>query len=1094
MVYFNQPCVSQIWKDPGDEQDSRVKMICDSCGGLIQEHARFCATCGTILQPAGQMREARKRVSILFLDIVGSTAQAERLDPESWQQVIDRYFAMCSAAVAEYGGMVEKFIGDAVLAVFGAAIAHEDDAERAVRAAAGAMAALPRLNAELMTSHQVALAARCGICSGDVVVITTSGGDFRVVGDPVNTASRLQTAAGPGEILIDADTAAMVRLVACVEPVPPLRLRGKSRPVRAWRVAQPVRATDGDPTLTAAPLIGRADEMAELTQSLRRVIGHRQVCLVTVLGAPGIGKSRLVQEFLGALPKGTAVVLSGRCSAYRKGITYRPLADMLGSWPGGWTALRRDLARESAAGSRAASSLAGIMGDPAGQESPPSRFGSSSPGGAIGMGGAASVEDIAWAVRYVLDVLGQSRPVILVWEDLQWAEPTLLDLIENVAAWLIDVPVLLLCTARSELLDARSSWGGGQPCSMTLELGPLSHQQSVALVAELASCGDVQAHEFDDFPDRIAARCDGNPLFAGLMMDVFAEIAPAADIPPTIQAMLGALLDQLPAVERQVLEMAAVVGREFSGDMLRLMAVRQPGSPEVDHSIARLLRRRIIQRAGPDTFRFTQALLRDTAYAFTPKSCREKWHVLLAEQLAAQRNPGDTMPSSASLEFAYHVEAACGLRRELRPGDRTRPALAGQAASLLIAEGMNALNRKDLPAAAALLERGRDLLPAGDSQHTWLALRICDCGVGLWDEERSLAALSVAEAAVVDSGRNAAACAIQRCILELRLDLAPQEEVAARAARLAENLASDAADDLSWCRLHQLQAYLHLAAEQAAAACASFRLALARAQAIGDTYEEDRILCAICELAQWTPEPVTSGLDQCARLSSRFAANRVLLTGLLVTRAYLTALSGSLDEARRSLNTASGYASDLHLDLADAAVAEMSGFVESLAGAHAQAEAHFRRALQTLRISRRGASEVTAIEASVAREVFEQGRSAEAAALLDRLSPDHRGRRPRDQVIVTALRARLACVLGGHSEAATLARQAGELACATDDLCLAGMALFDLAIVLRTAGRHEESAAAAIQALARFDAKEASLLATRVRDWLPQHGHKSRLG
>jgi class 3 adenylate cyclase/tetratricopeptide (TPR) repeat protein len=1068
----------------GDEQSGRTKMTCVSCGSLVQEHDRFCAACGTLLQPSKQIREARKRVSILFLDIVSSTTQAERLDPESWRQVIDRFFATCSAAVAEHGGMVEKFIGDAVLAVFGATLAHEDDAERAVRAAAGALAALPQLNKELMASHQVALAARCGICSGDVVVITPSGGDFRVVGDTVNTASRLQTAAGPGEILIDADTAAMVRPVADIEPVPPLRLKGKAHTVRAWRVVHPVRAAAGDPARMAAPLIGRADEMAELAHSLRRVTRRRQVCLVTVLGAPGIGKSRLVREFVGALPNDTATILSGRCSAYGKGMTYQPLADMLGSWPGGWAALRRDLAGESGTGGRAASSLASIVGDPIGPEHSPGLPISSSPEGAVGAGGAAGVEEIAWAVRYLLEVLGKSRPVILVWEDLQWAEPTLLNLIEDVTAWLIDVPALLLCTARSELLDARSSWGGGKPCSMTLELGPLTHEQSVALVAELASRGDVRAHDLDDFPDRVVTRCDGNPLFAELMLDVFAEVAPAADIPPTIQALLGARLDQLPAPERQVLEMAAVAGRDFSGDTLRTMAARQPEGPEVDHVIARLLRRRIIQRDCPGTFRFTQALLRDTVYAFTPKSCREKWHILLAEQLAAEERPDDTVPRGiASLEFAYHVEAAFLLRRELRPGDRTRPARAGQAASVLIAEGMNALNRKDLPAAATLLERGRDLLPAGDPQHTWLALRICDCTTGLWDEKRSLAALTAAEAALADSRRNAATCAIQRCILELRLNLAPPQEVAARARQLTANLAGDVADDLSWCRLLQLEAYLHLAAERAAAAGTSFQLALARAQALGDSYEQDRILCATCELAQWTPEPVSSGLDLCARLSSRFAANRALLSGLLVTRAYLTALSGRLGEARRTLETASSYACDLHLDLADAAVAEMSGFVESLAGAHATAEAYYRRALAALRASGR-APEATAIETAIARELFEQGHFGEAAAVLDRLSLGNE-ERPRDRVTITALRARIASVQGRHAEATTVARQAGELAHGTDDPCLAGMALFDLAIVLEAAGRREESAAAARQALARFDAKEASLLAARVRDWLP---------
>jgi class 3 adenylate cyclase/tetratricopeptide (TPR) repeat protein len=1044
---------------------------CASCGAVTGEADRFCPACGTPLRTAQPPREARKRVSILFLDIVDSTALGERLDPEPLRQILDRYFAACTATIADHGGVVEKFIGDAVLAVFGAAVAREDDAVRAARAAAGALAALADLNAELTASHDVRLRARCGICSGDVMVVTAPGGDFRVVGDAVNTASRLQNAARPDEILIGgADTAALIRGHVGIEPVAPLRLKGKSQPVPAWRVTDPDPEPDHAPLPPAAPLIGRADELSELRHSFRRVTAGRQVCLVTVLGVPGIGKSRLVQEFLGSLAADEIVVLSGRCSAYGRGVTYKPLADMLGSGPGGWAAIRSVLDADPDPGLLAADSLATIVRQ-------------------SDAGTAAGIEEIAWAVRYLLDVLGKTRPVIMVWEDLHWAEATLLDLVDEVATWLSDVPVLLLCVARTELLELRPSWGGGKPCATTLEIGPLTPEQSAVLVTELAASGEVSAHEDVAIHRQVAEQCDGNPLFAELMLDVFAQIAPGAGIPPTIHALLGARLDQLPGDERQLLQMAAVIGREFRRDALRAMAEADGTSAATADDLAtRLVRRRLLQRADRDTYRFAQSLLRDTSYALTPKVRREGWHMFLARWLAGPRaGTGRAAGADDSLALAYHVEAACLLRRELRPGDPGLPAQAGAAADVLIAEGLKALSRKDLPAAAALLERGRDLLPAADPRHTALALHICDSALGLWDERRSLAALAVAEHARTGDRRNAAACAIQRGIIMLRLGLRPAEQVSADARRIAGDLTGDPGDDLSWCRLHRLQAYLHLAAEHAAAADQCLRLGLARARALGDAYEEEWLLCAVCELAQWTPSHVRDGLDLCVTLSARFAADRALLVPVLVTQAHLAALAGDLDGARRVLATAGAYVGDLHLDLGDAAVMQTSGFVESLAGAHSLAEEYFRRGRDLLRTAGQ-VPDVPSLEADIARELFEQGRAAAAAAALDQLERDRdddgTGLSLRARIAVTALRGRLASGRSQHGDAVALARTAGALSDGTDDLCLAADAVFDLAIVLREAGRPKESAAAGQAALDRFETRGAALPAARVRRWL----------
>jgi class 3 adenylate cyclase/tetratricopeptide (TPR) repeat protein len=1046
---------------------------CAACGASTADEDRFCPQCGTPLymQRSGEAREeARKKVSVLFIDIVGSTELAERLDPEPLRQVLDRYFAACVAVIAEHGGDVEKFIGDAVMAAFGTTHVREDDALRAVQAAAAVLAALRELSAELTTSHHVFLEARCGICSGDVIAVAVPGADFRVVGDAVNTAARLQAAAQPGEILIGADTAAMVRAQVGIEPVPPLQLKGKAQPVPAWRVLQPIRAErDAESRLTQ--FVGRAEELAELRRAFTRAGGRRQACLVTVLGTPGIGKSRLVREFLASIPAGQASVLSARCRAHGRGLTYAPLTELLGSSPGGWETAERALSADPGPGQRAARTLATLMRAPG-----------ASPAADLVPAAEVGVEEIAWAVRHFIETLAGASPVILIWEDLHWGEPTLLDLIDDIATWLPDAPVLVLCVARGELLEARPSWGGGKPCAMMLELAALDAEHTAELVGGLHAQAEVVAHSGDDWPAFVVAQCDGNPLFAELMLDVFAEVAPGARVPPTIQALLGARLDQLPADERHVLEMAAAIGREFTGAEVHMLA-GPGGAGTVDMALARLVRRRILRRAGGDAFRFDQSLMRDTAYMFTPKSRRERSHLRLAEWLAPGQASGVHGSADGPLAFAYHVEAACLLRRELRPGDRDLPGLASLAADALVVEGMRALARKDLPGAMALLERGRDLLPAADARHSTLALYICDAAIALWDEDRSLAALAAAEAARPGDRRNAVMCAIQRQITALRLGQGEPGQVAVQARLIMAELSGDPDDDLGWCRYYQLAAYLQLAAEQAGTADEALRRALRRARAMGNAYEEERLLCAICEVTQWSPVPVRSGLALCATLTRRFAANRALQVPILVTWARLSALEGAVDAARQVLSTAESYTSDLHLDLADAAVLAASGFVESLAGCHARAAADYRKALAILRAAP-GRPGVQVMEAEIARELAADGDVDAAEVLLDRIAA---GPEPRDvgtRVTVGALRARIASARGEHAVAIRHAEAAMELAEGTDDLCVRGETLASLAWVQRAAGLASAAAASAAAAVDRYQAKGAILPVSRVRAWL----------
>ncbi|MEW9532577.1 AAA family ATPase [Microbispora sp. NPDC049125] len=1010
-------------------------------------------------------RPARRHIVVLFIDIVGSTELAERLDPELLLHILDRYYAACRAEIFQHGGVVEKYIGDAVMAVFGVPVSREDDALRAVLAAHAAMSAVHRLSAELAPTHGVRLDAHCGIAFGEVMVVGAPGSDVRVIGDAVNTASRLQSAAGGGEILLGGGVARLVRHRAVLAEVPPLTLKGKKDPVRAWRLVA-VKPDRGEPdrgeTETGAiPLIGRADELRQLTQLYDRAVRDRQCGMATLLGVPGIGKSRLVREFVHNLPA-DVTVLTGRCPSYGVGATYRPVAEMLEALNGDWPAIAE------AVGPETERALRGLAGS-----------------GAADDGETPGIAEIAQAVRSFFEFLAQRQPLVVVLDNLQWAEPTLLDLVEDCAAWLADVPVLLVCVARPELYEIRPSWGGGMACAMSWELGPLNRQHMARLVAELcAGRADVVAHGDDTMYRRVISGSDGNPLFAELMLETLAE--GAASLPPTIQALLGARLDRLGETEREVLERAATIGQAFTADQVEaLLSTETPATATAKTTktataapLRRLQRDRLIRRGAlPGAFEFTQTLTRETVYALTSKELRADWHRRLADwygERAAGASDDAPFPGSSSGDVSRHLLAACRLIREVRPGDPLLRELTDRAADSLMWDGGEALHRKDLPAAIALLERGREMLPPGRDEHRWLAVRISDAELARGDVTRAVAALDRAEEMLPQDPRNLLTCAIQREVLALRSGSREPD-----LGGLRERLAPDPRDELSWCRFHQLEAWCHIEEGRFGDADRALRGGLDRARAMGDRYEEDRLLSALCELVQWSPTPVREGLVLCADLLARFAGDRALLVPVLATRARLLALSGGLDAAREALDTAARYADELYLGLSAIAVVQVRGLVESMDGNHAAAKGLFKRAAAALGAAGYGAP-ATTLEVYAARETLRQGDVRQAALELAR--SEAAPRQFRGRLAATATRAAIASREGAHPEALSAAGRAAELLESTDDPCLRGDTLAEIARVHRAAGR--DPAGAARRALDAYLSKGASLPAGRVRDWM----------
>ncbi|MEU7915970.1 AAA family ATPase [Microbispora bryophytorum] len=1017
---------------------------------------------------AGAARPARRNVVVVFIDLVGSTELAERLDPELLRDVLDRYYRACTSGIEEHGGVVEKYIGDAIMAAFGIPAGREDDALRAVRAAHAALQRVRELSEDLAPTHGIRLDVHCGVSAGEAVVIATPGADLRVIGDTVNTAARLQSAAGVGEILVGDEVARMVRAQARLEPVPPLTLKGKSHPVRAWRVTSLEPGTGHDDA--PIPLIGRDLEIGRLRAAYGEAVRDRRCRVVTVLGVPGIGKSRLVRDFVHELPAG-ATVITGRCRSYGVGITYRPIVEMVESLGDDWRDVQPAL--EASSGS----TLRGLATADASR--------------APRTGEDAGVEEISRAVRALFEALARRGPLVAVWEDLHWAEPTLLDLIDDLAAWLADVPVLVVRVARPELLEARPAWGEEAERAAAFELGALDAAQMTRLVTELAAHrlpdAEVVAHDLAAGPAlclRVAGSSDGNPLFAELLLETLAEEGEDAPLPPTIQALLGARLDRLDEGERDVLERAATIGHVFTRDQLGVLCAADPQAGlDVDELLGRLIRTRMVRRGeAPESFRFAQTLTRDTVYAMTRKDLRATWHLALADRIAGQAGAGAAVSSRAGEEsshgdLTHHLETACLLKREVRPDDPMLPALTERAARALVGEGTQALHRKDLPAAIALLERGRDLLPAGHAEHRVLAVRICDAGLARGEADRPYDALDVAERMLPDDRRNRLICAIQRETLAVRFGTRP-----ASGEPFRDLLAADPGDDLGWCRFHHLEALMRVGEGRFGAAEAALRDALARARSLGDRYEENRLLSGLCELAQWSPTPLAEGLSLCVGVSARFRADRAMLLPVLVTEARLLALAGYVTSARAVLDKADRYAGDLHLDLAATAALQVRGLVESLVDRHAEAEALFRRAAADLH--RAGQSEpARTLELYAVRELLRQGRHAEAARELDRLRAAGGRLQTRGELTLLALSARVAALDGGHGVAGDLAARAEELLARTDDPCLRGDVLADLAVAHRAAGHTGPAALAATRALRDYAAKGAELPARRVRRW-----------
>ena len=677
---------------------------CPRCGETNAERARFCQSCSIELRADEETPVTRRIVSVVFVDIVGSTALGEELDPEVLRELQVRYFETVRQKVEAYGGMVEKYIGDAVVAVFGADRIHEDDALRAARAAAAIRRSIGEANDR--RGAFPAFEVRIGVNTGPVAVGDPASGHGFITGDAVNTAARLEQAAEPGEILLSEATLRHAHHGITVEARPPLELRGKAARVEPFRL---VDVAEGAQERSAyGPLVGRDHELGQLREAFRRASRESSCVMVTLIGVAGIGKSRLVSELVAELKLSEATALHGRCPAYGDPVGLLPVAELVGQVAG----VGAEHSPESVI-----QLIAGRMPHRSDREAIAARV-----AGAVGLGGETGEADEAfWAIRQFLEASAKEHPLVIVIDDLQWAQPTLLSLLEYLAQFVVSAPMLVVGSARREFLDATPDWGTGVS-HLLLELGPLDVADAESVTAGLLG-GDALADEVGNELRRVSA---GNPLFLletlsywierGSLIrrdDQWVKSQPLAPlpVPESIGALLAARIDRLAPGERDLLRSASVVGEVFAWGAVRALL---PGGSV---GMAARLLMGLVRRGeivplgsspdGEDAFRFRHILLRDAAYEGLPKGTRADLHERYAGWLEkASKGELPAFEESAG----SHLDQAVRYRHAMGRNDERTAALADTAASYLERAGERAAGFGAPAHAIELFERALELV------------------------------------------------------------------------------------------------------------------------------------------------------------------------------------------------------------------------------------------------------------------------------------------------------------------------------------------------------------------------------------------------
>jgi class 3 adenylate cyclase/tetratricopeptide (TPR) repeat protein len=1058
---------------------------CPRCGERNPEAARFCAACGRSLEPPPKIPlETRKTVTVLFCDVTGSTTMGERQDPEQVRRVMSRYFEVARDVLERHGGTVEKFMGDAVMAVFGIPILHEDDALRALRAAHELRDAIASLNDDLERVYGLRIAVRIGVNSGEVIAGDTLRGHSFAAGDAVNVAQRLEAAAEAGEILIGELTHTLARDAVRAESTGPLQLKGREEPVTAFRLLEVLPGVPSHVRRFDSPMIGRERERQVLADAFRRAVAERSCHLFTVLGAAGVGKSRLVREAVAQVGD-DARLLVGTCLPYGEGITFWPVLEVVKQGTG---IVDGDSAEQATAKIEAA-----LAGDEA------ARLAAERVAALIGLEESGeTAEQGFWGFRKLVEALARQQPTILVFDDVHSGEPRFLDLAEHLAETVRDVPLLVVCMARPELLEVRPLWAGGKRNATTIFLEPLSREESRALLGNLLT---VDVHE--DLVARIQRSAEGNPLFVEEMVSMLidggflaqdgngaADVLERLPVPASIQVLLASRLDQLDGGERRALERAAVEGAVFHSGAVEALADDDLRG-QVHGCLDALVRKELISPdrasfAGDDAFRFRHILIREAAYEAVPKQIRADLHERYAAWL--EEVAGDRL-SELDEVLGYHLEQAYRCRLEVLRADDHGRALALRGGRRLAAAGRRALARGDMTATANLLERAQQLLAGEDAERVTL-----------------LPALGLA---LTQTGELSRADEILRGAVELAVDVGDRRaELDARVELLALVLVSHTGestdallgvmDDLI-PRLEELGDDRVLARAWYLAALARYvwrcrfadgertlNRALEHALRARDRRQQGEIHTHLWYVAWAGPMPVLEAIDRCNDVLREYEHDRVVTAGGLRALSALLARRGLFEEARAELARARAAYDELGWRLVGTVIAAIGAYdIEVLAGDYATAEHELRVGYEALgQMGDRGYR--AAVAGFLSQVIYAQGRYEEAECYALACAEGSFEEDVWEQVLHRGTRAKVLAQRGDRAAAETLARGTVELCSQTDGPDIRATAALDLAEVLRLSGRFEEAAASVESAIAFYVQKGNVVAAERSRALLAQ--------
>ena len=979
---------------------------------------------------------ARRPVTVLCAVLRVASGTGVALDPEMHQVVNERSVTGLTAVLERYGGKLAISAGERLVGVFGVASVHEDDALRAARASLEARSALAIEADLLQRRHDVTLAFRFGLATGEALV--GGPGPLGFAGDAGAQAVMLAEAAEPGQILIGGQTRGLAAAAIEAASAGPDRFRLLSAHTGVRPLALRLDAS----------LVGRDEEMRTLEAACARAARERATALVTVIGEAGLGKTRLVHEFAGHL-SGEVSVLTGRCLPYGEGITFWPLREIVRQACGGGDSPERIMA------------LLDGETDAAGVAERLRR--------ALGPGdqGRSDAAEIFWAARRLLETLARSRPLLVVFEDLHWAEPTFLDLVESLAVQRGRSALVLVCTARPELLEHRPAWAASAAGAVSIDLAPLAEDSAAALLDALG--GDQRIPP--STRARILETAAGNPLYleqlaVSLSEQAVSETRPV--LPPTIEALLTARLQRLGPGAGSVLARAAVVGKDFGAEAVRELLPIEARGP-LGRNLQTLVAKGLVQYAPPDAgpaeqYSFRHILIQQAAYRATPKSLRAELHRRFADWL--EHLPGEPATQHAEI-LGYHLEQSVRYLSELKPAEAQSSPLPRRAAAHLETAGRAAHDRGDALAAVNLLDRAAALLPADDPG---LARLCTSLGAALTEAgqlEKARVTLGHAQriaAAHGDQGQRAHA-RVQALLLNLKMDPNGAATEITRALPELRREFDRSRDELGLCRTLRLEAALHWMHSRSAAAEEAWRHAAEHARRVNDRRQLTEILGWLASAALWGPTPAPEGIRRCEDYLDEIGSHPSGQAVILHHLAGLYAMQDDVARAHAALKRAKTLLDALGPTMT-AAVTEPAAFVATLTGDPATAEAHLR--LQYESLGRMGEKEVlTTTAALLARAIAAQGPSRydEATRLITISRETGVSEDQSTQVIGQGLSARILAERGHHAEAEDLARSAVALAARTDLLSERADALLDLARVLAAADRGAEARAAATQAL-----------------------------